>query len=92
MQITRADFQDKAVYIENAYQDVIANLQNAMAKYNRFLTTGDYDDLCGISAMLDESILALSDLIMTVNAEIPDVPNDVTESKSENASDSEVPF
>ena len=92
MQISRAEFQDKSVYIENAYQDVLSNLQDAMAKYNRFTTTGDCDDLCGIKAMLDESILAMSDLIMAVNAEIPDLSDTTVEVDGEKISAVNVPF
>ena len=73
MQITRAEFQDKEVYIENAYRDVMNNLQTAMSKYNRFTTTGEFDDLNGITAMLDEAVLAISDLAMAVNSELPDL-------------------
>ena len=73
MQITRAEFQNKEVYIENAYKDVMNNLQTAMSKYNRFTTTGDIDDLNGITAMLDEAVLAISDLAMAVDSELPDL-------------------
>ena len=73
MQITRAEFQDPSVYIDNAYADVMANLQDAIAKYKRFTETGDIDDLRGIREMLDESLLAMSDLAMAVNSELPDV-------------------
>lgn len=73
MTITRTDSQTETVYIENAYKDTLSNLQDAMAKYKRFTETGDIDDLRGIREMLDESILALSDLAMAVNSELPDI-------------------
>ena len=92
MQIMRAEFQDKEVYIENAYKDVLNNLQTAMSKYNRFTTTGDIDDLNGITAMLDEAVLAISDLAMTVNSELPDISTVPAEVIEELTSDSGVPF
>ena len=73
MQITRAEYQEKNVYIENAYKDVMNNLQDAMSKYNKFATTGDIDYINGITAMLDEVVLAISDLAMAVNSELPDL-------------------
>ena len=73
MQITRAEYQEKNVYIENAYKDVMNNLQDAMSKYNKFATTGDIDYISGITAMLDEAVLAISDLAMAVNSELPDL-------------------
>ena len=73
MQITRAKYQEKNVYIENAYKDVLANLQDAMSKYNKFSTTGDIDYISGITVMLDEAVLAISDLAMAVNSELPDL-------------------
>jgi len=73
MQITRAEYQEKNIYIENAYKDVMSNLQDAMSKYNKFSTTGDIDYINGISAMLDEAVLAISDLAMAVNSELPDL-------------------
>lgn len=92
MQIMRAEFQDKEVYIENAYKDVLNNLQTAMSKYNRFTTTGDIDDLNGITAMLDEAVLAISDLAMAVNSELPDISTVPAEVIEELTSDSGVPF
>ena len=73
MQITRAEYQEKNVYIENAYKDVMSNLQDAMSKYNKFTTTGDIEYINGITAMLDEAVLAISDLAMAVNSELPDL-------------------
>ena len=73
MQITRAEYQEKNIYIENAYKDVMNNLQDAMSKYNKFATTGDIDYISGITAMLDEAVLAISDLAMAVNSELPDL-------------------
>ena len=73
MQIMRAEYQEKNVYIENAYKDVMNNLQDAMSKYNKFATTGDIDYISGITAMLDEAVLAISDLAMAVNSELPDL-------------------
>ena len=73
MQITRAEYQEKNVYIENAYKDVMSNLQDAMSKYNKFTTTGDIEYIYGITAMLDEAVLAISDLAMAVNSELPDL-------------------
>lgn len=92
MQITRAEFQDKEVYIENAYKDVMNNLQTAMSKYNRFTTTGDIDDLNGITAMLDEAVLAISDLAMAVNSELPEISNLSAERIEELTSDTGIPF
>lgn len=92
MQIMRAEFQDKEVYIENAYKDVMNNLQTAMSKYNRFTTTGDIDDLNGITVMLDEAVLAISDLAMAVNSELPDISTVPAEVIEELTSDSGVPF
>lgn len=89
MQITRAEFQDVSVYIDKAYADVMANLQDAMAKYQRFTTTGDIEDMKGIRDMLDESLLALSDLAMTMNQNIPDVPEELIQTT---LSESEIPF
>lgn len=73
MQITRAEFQDPSVYIDKAYADVMANLQDAMVKYKRFTETGEYDSLVGIKELLDEALLAMSDLAMAVNSELPDL-------------------
>lgn len=92
MQIMRAEFQDKEVYIENAYKDVMNNLQTAMSKYNRFTTTGDIDDLNGITAMLDEAVLAISDLAMAVNSELPEISNLSAERIEELTSDTGIPF
>ena len=92
MQIMRAEFQDKEVYIENAYKDVMNNLQTAMSKYNRFTTTGDIDDLNGIAAMLDEAVLAISDLTMAVNSELPEISNLSAERIEELTSDTDIPF
>ena len=92
MQIMRAEFQDKEVYIENAYKDVMNNLQTAMSKYNRFTTTGDIDDLNGIAAMLDEAVLAISDLTMAVNSELPEISNLSAERIEELTSDTGIPF
>ena len=92
MQIMRAEFQDKEVYIENAYKDVLNNLQTAMSKYNRFTTTGDIDDLNGISAMLDESLLAMSDLAMAVDSELPEMSTLPAERIEELTSDTGIPF
>lgn len=92
MQIMRAEFQDKEVYIENAYKDVMSNLQTAMSKYNRFTTTGDIDDLNGITAMLDEAVLAISDLAMAVNSELPEISNLSAERIEELTSDTGIPF
>ena len=92
MQITRAEFQDAAVYIDRAYADVMANLQDAMAKYKRFTKTGDIDDLRGIREMLDESLLAMSDLAMAVNSELPEISNLSAERIEELTSDSGIPF
>lgn len=92
MQIMRAEFQDKEVYIENAYKDVLNNLQTAMSKYNRFTTTGDIDDLNGITAMLDEAVLAISDLAMAVNSELPDISKVPAEVIEELTSESGIPF
>lgn len=92
MQITRAEFQDKEIYIENAYKDVMNNLQTAMSKYNRFITTGEFDDLNGITAMLDEAVLAISDLAMAVNSELPEISKVPAEVIEELTSESGIPF
>lgn len=92
MQITRAEFQDASVYIDKAYADVMANLQDAMIKYKRFTETGDFENLKGIREMLDESLLALSDLAMAVNSELPDISTVPAEVIEELTSDSGVPF
>lgn len=92
MQITRAEYQEKEIYIENAYKDVMNNLQTAMSKYNRFTTTGDIDDLNGITAMLDEAVLAISDLAMAVNSELPEISNLSAERIEELTSDTGIPF
>lgn len=92
MQITRAEGQDPSVYIDNAYADVMANLQDAMVKYKRFTETGDIDDLRGIREMLDESLLAMSDLAMAVNSELPEISNLSAERIEELTSDSGIPF
>jgi uncharacterized protein YjgD (DUF1641 family) len=92
MKVTRAEFQEKSVYIENAYKDVMENLQTAMAKYNKFTTTGELEALNGITAMLDEAVLAISDLAMAVNSELPDVSALPAEVVEEATSESEVPF
>lgn len=92
MQIARAEFQDPSVYIDKAYADVMANLQDAMIKYKRFIETGDFDDLKGIREMLDESLLAMSDLAMAVNSELPEISNLSAERIEELTSDSGIPF
>ena len=92
MQITRAEFQDSAIYIDKAYADVMANLQDAMVKYQRFTETGDIDDLRGIREMLDESLLAMSDLAMAVDNELPEISNLSAERIEELTSDSGIPF
>ena len=92
MQITRAEFQDPSVYIDKAYADVMANLQDAMVKYQRFTETGDIDDLRGIREMLDESLLAMSDLAMAVDNELPEISNLSAERIEELTSDSGIPF
>ena len=92
MQITRAEFQDSSVYIDKAYADVMANLQDAMVKYQRFTETGDIDDLRGIREMLDESLLAMSDLAMAVDNELPEISNLSAERIEELTSDSGIPF
>ena len=92
MQITRAEFQDPSIYIDKAYADVMANLQDAMVKYKRFTETGDIDDLRGIREMLDEALLAMSDLAMTVNKELPEVSELPAERIEELTSDSGIPF
>ena len=90
MQITRNDFQEPAVYIDNAFCDVLSNLQEAMAKYKQFTETGEFESLIGIRDMLDESLLALSDLAMAVNQNIPDVPKELTQETQ--LPESEIPF
>ena len=92
MTITRAESQAETVYIENAYKDTLSNLQDAMAKYKRFTETGDIEDLKGIREMLDESLLALSDLAMAVDNELPEISNLSVERIEELTSNSGVPF
>ena len=92
MTITRAESQAETVYIENAYKDTLSNLQDAMAKYKRFTETGDIEDLKGIREMLDESLLALSDLAMVVDNELPEISNLSVERIEELTSDSDIPF
>lgn len=92
MTITRAESQAETVYIENAYKDTLSNLQDAMAKYKRFTETGDIEDLKGIREMLDESLLALSDLAMAVDNELPEISNLSVERIEELTSDSDIPF
>ena len=92
MTITRAESQAETVYIEKAYKDTLSNLQDAMAKYKRFTETGDIEDLKGIREMLDESLLALSDLAMAVDNELPEISNLSVERIEELTSNSGVPF
>ena len=92
MTITRAGSQETRKYIDNAYRDTLDNLQDAMAKFNRFTETGDIDDLNGIREMLDESILAMSDLAMAVDSELPEVSTLSAERIEELTSDTGIPF
>ncbi len=92
MTITRSDSQETRKYIDNAYKDTLSNLQDAMMKYQRFTETGDIDDLNGISEMLDESLLALSDLAMAVNKELPEMSKLSAAQIEELTSDSGIPF
>lgn len=92
MTITRADSQETRRYIDNAYRDTLNNLQDAMAKFNRFTETGDIDDLNGICEMLDESLLALSDLAMAVDSELPEMSTLSAERIEELTSDTGIPF
>ena len=92
MTITRAESQAETVYIENAYKDTLSNLQDAMARYKRFTETGDIEDLKGIREMLDESLLALSDLAMAVDNELPEISNLSAERIEELTSDTGIPF
>lgn len=92
MTITRADSQETREYIDNAYRDTLGNLQDAMAKFTRFTETGDIDDLNGIREMLDESLLALSDLAMAVDSELPEMSTLSVERIEELTSDTGIPF
>ena len=92
MTVTRSDSQEPREYIDNAYRDTLDNLQDAMIKYNRFTETGDIDDLNGISEMLDESLLALSDLAMAVDSELPEMSTLSAERIEELTSDNGIPF
>lgn len=92
MQMTRSDFQILAVYIKNAYSDVLANLQEALSKYKAFTETGEYDSLIGIAERLDDAMLAMSDLAMAVNSDLPDISKLSAERIEELTSDSGIPF
>lgn len=92
MTVTRADSQETRKYIDNAYRDTLDNLQDAMAKFNRFTETGDIDDLKCIREMLDESLLALSDLAMAVDSELPEMSTLSAERIEELTSDNGIPF
>lgn len=92
MTITRADSQETRKYIDNAYRDTLDNLQEAMAKFYRFTETGDIDDLKSIREMLDESLLALSDLAMAVDSELPEISTLPAERIEELTSDTGIPF
>lgn len=92
MQITRNDSQEPAMYIDNAFCDVLSNLQEAMAKYKQFTETGEFESLISIREMLDESLLALSDLAMAVNSELPEISTLSAERIEELTSDTGIPF
>lgn len=92
MEKTRSEFQIPSVYIKNAYSDVLLNLQEAMSKYKAFTETGEYDSLIGIAERLDEAMLAMSDLAMAVNSDLPDISTLSAAQIEELTSESGIPF